>query len=215
MTRILLVDDHAVFRSGVRALLEREGDLVIAGEAGGADDALALLSRLEVDVVLLDLSLPGKGGAWFAERARRQHPRLALLVLTMHEDQSYLHQLFGIGALGYLLKKSSGSALVEAIRAVSRGQHYVDPALAGSLEADRVARTRPASAGGPEKLTAREREVARLLAWGHTNLEIAAKLNISDRTVETHRANVMSKLRLTTRADLVRFAVRHGLLDPA
>lgn len=211
--RILIADDHAVFRSGLKALLEKEPELEVVGETGDGWSTIKAACRTDVDVLLLDLSMPGLSGSRVAEAVLRERPHLAVVVLTMHEDEYYLQELFKIGARAFVLKKSSGTDVVQAIRAAYRGEHYVDPALAGHVISSYVGRT-PArkKEGRLELLTPREQEVCKLLAYGYTNTEIAEKLFISERTVETHRTNLMKKLDVKSRAELVRFAIDHGLL---
>ncbi len=209
---VFIVDDHAVFRSGIRALLEKEEDIQVAGECGSGLDMLQAMSSVKFDVLLLDLTMPGLPGPKVAEEALRRRPSLAIVVLTMHEDEYYLQELFRIGARGYVLKKSTGTELVQAIRAVYRGDNYIDPAMAKHVISPYVGRPTTKTATQLDVLTAREQEVCRLLAYGYTNAEVAAKLFISDRTVETHRNNIMSKLDLRSRAQLVRFAIDNGLL---
>jgi two-component system response regulator NreC len=204
--RIMLVDDHAVLRSGLRLLLEREEGLEPVGEAATAEDAIRALPRLRPDVVVLDIEMPGMGGLEGAARIRERAPDARILFLSMHDQARDVRQAFDAGADGYLLKTAADEDLVRAVRAVAGGERYVHPSLGAVLAA-------PPSAGPLGELTAREREVLRLLALGHTNQEIAESLIVSVRTVESHRAHVMTKLRVTTRAGLVRAALDAGLLD--
>jgi two-component system response regulator NreC len=204
--RILLVDDHAVLRSGLRLLLEREDGLEPVGEAATAEEALRALPRLTPDVVVMDLEMPGMGGLEGVERVRERAPEARVLVLSMHDQARDVRRAFDAGAHGYLPKAAADEDLVRAIRAVATGERYVHPSLGAALAA-------PQAAEGPvDELTDREREVLRLLALGHTNQEIAERLVVSVRTVESHRAHVMTKLRVSTRAGLVREALRAGLL---
>lgn len=211
--RILIADDHAVFRSGLRALLEKEKDLQVVAETGDGFATLEVLEAEAIDILLLDITMPKLTGPQVAERALKLNPRVAIVVLTMHEDAYYLQELFKIGVRGFVLKKSTGTDLLQAIRAAYRGDQYVDPALAGHLVSLFVGtRAGKASQGRLDALTPREREVCTLLAYGHTNGEIATRLHISERTVESHRNHITAKLDLRTRADLVRFAIDNGLL---
>jgi len=212
--RIFLTDDHAVFRSGLRALLEREPDFTIAGEAGTGTETLRMLAAAETDVLLLDISMPDLSGARIAEEALKRQPGLAIVALTMHEHEHYLREMFRVGAKGYVLKKSTGTEVVQAIRAAARGDVYVDPSMAALMVSPFVGRKPGAEARAAMQLTPREREVCGLLALGYTNTEVADSLHISARTVETHRSNIMAKLELGSRAELVRFAIEHGLLSP-
>ena len=204
--RILLVDDHAVLRSGLRLLLEREEGLEPVGEAETAEDAVRSLPRLQPDVVVIDIEMPGIGGIEGTERIKERAPEARVLVLSMHDRPQDVRRAFDAGADGYLPKAAADEDLVRAIRAVASGERYVHPSLGAALAA-------PAASAGPiDELTEREREVLRLLALGHTNQEIAEQLIVSVRTVESHRAHVMAKLRVTTRAGLVRAALDAGLL---
>ena len=211
--RILIADDHAIIRGGLKALVERETDMEIVAEASDGFEAAREAVARDIDVLLLDISMPGLTGPRVAETVLREKPHLAIVVLTMHEDDYYLQELFRLGVRGFVLKKSSGRDLVQAIRAAHRGEHYVDPSMAGRVISSFTGA--PASKESPERLaqlTRREQEVCKLLAYGHTNAEIAEQLSISDRTVETHRANIMAKLSVKSRAELVRFAIDNGLL---
>ena len=210
--RIWLADDHAVFRSGLRALIDAEPDLTVVGETGTGHDTIAAVRDESVDVLVLDLSMPGLRGPRVAEAVLEFQPDLAIVVLTMHDDEHYVRELFEIGARAFVLKKSTATALLQAIRAAHRGEQYVDPAVAPPLIASYVGKPPPKSAHRVDVLTAREKEVCRLLALGHTSREIGELLHISARTVETHRKHIMDKLELDSRAALVRFAIDNGLL---
>jgi two-component system response regulator NreC len=208
--RVLIVDDHPVVRSGLRLLLEAQPDLEVAGEAGTAERALFEALESRPDVILMDVVMPGKGGIDGLEPIRTALPDVKVLILSMQDDPSYLRQAFAVGASGYVLKEAVDAELVAAIREVAAGGRYVHPALGARLvAADAEAQARVAE----DPLSDREREVLRLLALGHTNQEIAGMLFISVRTAETHRAHIMQKLRLSTRAELVRYALSHGLLE--
>jgi DNA-binding NarL/FixJ family response regulator len=210
--RIAIADDHAVFRSGLRALLEKEHDIKIVAETGTGPETIVALGRNDVDVLILDINLPGLSGPRVAETVLKQNPRVAIVVLTMYDDEYYLQELFKIGARAFVLKKSTGTDLLQAIRAAYRGEQYVDPAMAGHVISSYVGRKAPKSkADRLDALSPREQEVCKLLAYGHTNAEIAQRLYISIRTVETHRTNIMAKLNLRSRAELVRFAIDNGL----
>ena len=210
--RVLIADDHAVFRSGLKALLERELDLEVVGEAGDGKATVEAINHHMFEVLLLDLSMPKLSGAEVAEYALKKQPGLAIVVLTMHEDEYYMQELFKIGARAFVLKKSTGTQLIEAIRIAHRGEQFIDPALAGHVISSYVGRTSKKVEGRFELLTPREQEVCTLLAYGHTNAEIAEKLFISERTIETHRTHILSKLQIKSRAELVRFAINHGLI---
>lgn len=210
--RIIIADDHAIFRSGLRALLEKEADFEVVAETGNGFDTVRAVSENAVDVLLLDLSMPGLTGAKVAEIVLAENPHLSIVVLTMHEDEYYLRELFKLGVRAFVLKKSTGRDLIQAIRAAGRGEQYVDPSLGGKLISTIYSAAPHRGAGRLDLLTPREQEVCALLAYGHTNAEIAEKLCISERTVETHRTNLTSKLGLKTRAELVRFAIENSLL---
>jgi two-component system response regulator NreC len=210
--RLIIADDHAMFRSGLRALLEKESDFEILAETGNGFDTLRAVSGAEVDVLLLDLSMPGLPGSKVAESVLETKPHLPIVILTMHEDEYYLRELLKIGVRSFVLKKSTGSDLVKAIRAAYRGESYVDPSLGGKLLSALCDPSPKNSGHRVDVLTPREQEVCTLLAFGHTNGEIADKLCISERTVESHRNNITAKLGLKSRAELVRFAIDNGLL---
>ncbi len=211
--RILIADDHALVRSGLRALLSAHSDLEVVGEAEDGTVVEESCRRLAPDVVLLDLTMPGLGGIAVIGDARRAAPRTKVLVLTMHEDEAYARQAARAGAAGYVLKKALATELVKAIRTVYRGSRYVDPVLeAAFFDPDPRLPDAGPRTGGADSISPREREVVSLVALGNTNAEIAAHLHISVKTVETHRARILEKLGLRSRADLVRFAIDHGLM---
>jgi two-component system response regulator NreC len=208
---VVIVDDHTLVRSGLRLLLEAERGFVVEDEAADAEQAIRLARLHKPDVVLLDVVMPGRSGIDAAPEILAAAPRARILVLSMQDDPSYVRQAFGAGASGYLLKEAADDELVQAVREVAAGNRYVHPALGARLAAAEAEAKARAEA---DPLSDREREVLRLLALGHTNQEIAKLLFISVRTAETHRAHVMQKLRLSTRAELVRHAIRQGLLEP-
>lgn len=216
-TRILLVDDHAVLRSGLRLLLDAQADLNVVGEAGDGHDAVTLARGLQPDLVLLDLNMPGGSGMAALTEIRKVAPTARVLILTMHDDEGYLRQALRSGASGYVLKKAADSELLSAIRAVMRGEVYVHASLTRALLDDLVAdggRAQPSS--GTDlwiALSEREYEVLKGVARGHTNAEIAQRLSLSVKTVETYRARGMEKLGLRTRAQLFQAALAKGLLD--
>jgi two-component system response regulator NreC len=211
--RILIADDHAVFRSGLKALLEKEPDMEVVGETGDGYETIRAVEENDIDVLILDITMPGLTGPKVAESALKQKPGLVIVVLTMHEDKYYLQELFRLGVRAYVLKKSTGTDVAQAIRAATKGDQYIDPALTNVVISSFVGRQLEKKKTGRLDLTTqREKEVLTLLAYGHTNGEIADKLCISERTVETHRTNIMSKLELKSRAELVRFAIDNGLL---
>jgi two-component system response regulator NreC len=207
---IVVVDDHAVVRSGLRLLLEAEEDFTVVAEAGNAREAVFEVRAHEPDVILLDLVMPGESGIEAVPKLLHEAPEAKILVLSMQDDPQYVREAFAAGAQGYVLKEAADADVVDAIRQVAAGGSYVHPALGARLvAADAAAR----AAAEADPLSDREREVLRLLALGHTNQEIAKQLFISVRTAETHRAHIMRKLGLETRAELVRYALEHGHLD--
>jgi DNA-binding NarL/FixJ family response regulator len=210
--RILIADDHGVLRAGLRALLSAESDLEVAGEAADGGETLRLVSELDPDVVLLDVNMPGPDGIEVTRRLKAVKPEVRVLILTVHEDEGLLREAIRAGASGYILKRAVESELIYAIHAVWRGDLYVHPAMTRALLQD-LHSTLVADEAPVEPLTPREMEVLRLIAEGHTNRQIAEVLSISVRTVESHRANLMSKLGLHSRVELVRYAKRHGILE--
>jgi two-component system, NarL family, response regulator NreC len=208
--RVLIVDDHAVVRAGLRLLLEAEDDLEPVGEAGSAREAIFETRALEPDVILLDVVMPEQSGLEVLPQLLHERPEAKVLVLSMQDDPQYVRQAFALGASGYVLKEAADTEVVSAVREVARGGRYVHPELGARLVA---AETDAARRAEEDPLSDREREVLRLLALGHTNQEIAKQLYISVRTAETHRAHIMQKLNLQSRAELVRYAIAHDLLD--
>jgi two-component system response regulator NreC len=208
--RAVVVDDHAVVRSGIKLLLDREDDIEVVGEAGNAKDAIFRARSLKPDVILLDVVMPGESGIDVLPSLLKESPDTKVLVLSMQDDPTYVREAFAAGASGYVLKEAADEEVVAAVREIADGGRYVHPALgARMVAADAEAK----AAAEADPLSEREREVLRLLALGHTNQEIAKMLYISVRTAETHRAHIMQKLRLSTRAELVRYALAQGLLD--
>jgi two-component system response regulator NreC len=213
--RVLIVDDHALVRSGLRALLSAQPDMEVVGEVADGAAVLEPCRRLAPDVVLIDLTMPGRGGIAATEDIRHVCPNTQVLVVTMHEDETYARQALLAGATGYVLKKAVVDELIDAIREARRGRRHIAATLAQAVETPNPPTSRrQAPASAVELLTSREREVVSLLALGHTNAETAARLHVSEKTVETHRMHVLAKLSLQTRADLVRFAIEHGLMTP-
>lgn len=208
--RVALCDDHAVVRSGLRAILEAEADLEVVGESGTAAEAVALAREAQPDVFVMDIGLPDRSGIAATAEVCQASPATRVLVLTVHDDVTYLRRAFDAGAVGYLVKEAADVELVQAVRQVAAGKQYVHPSLGAALLAREVAAARPAGPGG--ELSEREVEVLRLIAGGLTNAEIAARLYVSVRTVETHRAHIHQKLDVRTRAGLVRVAREAGVL---
>jgi len=209
--RIALCDDHAVVRSGLRRLLEAEPDLEVVGEAGSAGEAVEVATALRPDVLVMDIGLPDRSGIAATADVCAVSPTTRVLVLTAHDDVAYLRRAFDAGAAGYLVKEAADIELVQAVRQVASGKQYVHPTLGAALLAPDAATARPAGPGG--ELSEREVEVLALIANGLTNAEIAERIYVSVRTVETHRAHIHQKLNLRTRAELVRVARDAGLLE--
>lgn len=212
--KVLLVDDHAVVRSGLRMLLESQSDIEIVGEAESGERALQLTKELKPGVILMDIAMPDMSGIEATRRIKERHEDAAVLALTMHEDDQYFFEMLNAGASGYLPKRAAPDELVTAIRTVSRGEVFLYPSLATRLVQDYLHRV---DAGDQpviyDELTAREREVLILIAEGLTNAEIAEELVISPKTVDSHRENIMRKLNLHSRIDLVKYAIKKGLIE--
>ena len=210
MIRVLIVEDHAVVRSGLRRILDAESDVEVVGEAGTVREAVFEARSSKPDVILMDVVMPEQSGIEGAPEVLKEAPEARILMLSMQDDPRYVREAFAAGAAGYVLKEAADAEVVEAVRRVAAGESYVHPALGARLVAVESEEHRRAER---DPLSDRERQVLRLLALGHTNQEIARMLYISVRTAETHRAHVMQKLRLQTRADLVRYAIEQGLLE--
>lgn len=209
-TRVIVVDDHAVVRAGISLLLERNDGFEVVGEAGTADDAVSQARLHQPDVILLDLTMPGKSGIEVLPALREVVPNASVLILSMEDDPSYVRASFELGAKGYLLKEAANEDLLTALEEIASGREYLHPQLGARMQAAEAEYRRRQE---DDPLSEREREVLRLLALGHTNQEIAKMLYISVRTVESHRAHILTKLRLDTRAELVRYALAEGMLD--
>jgi two-component system response regulator NreC len=212
--RVLIADDHAIVREGVRMILAREDDIEVVGEAGDGEQAMQLVAERQPDVVIMDISMPGMGGIEATRRIRAQHPQVQVLVLTMHEDETYVFQLLRAGAAGYVLKRAAAQDLVQAVRAAARGEAFLYPSVARKVVADYLTRVeRGEDRERYDGLTAREKEILTLIAQGLSNQQIAERLFISIKTVQTHRAHILEKLGLHDRTELVRYAIRKGLIQ--
>jgi two-component system response regulator NreC len=209
--RVLLVDDHAILRAGLRRVLEAEEDIEVVAEAESAERALFEALEAKPDVAVVDVVMPGKSGIEATPDLVHAVPDMRILVLSMQDDPRYVRAAFEAGASGYVLKEAADNEVVGAVRTVAAGERYVHPALGARLVTAEVEERKRAEA---DPLSEREREVLRLVALGHTNQEIAQMLYISVRTAETHRAHIMQKLQLTSRAELVRHALEHRLIEP-
>ena len=211
--RLLLVDDHAVVRSGLRMLLESEPDVEIVGESGTAREALDAVPGLQPDIVLMDIGLPDMSGIDAARAIKRLRPETAIVALTIHEDEEYFFKMLEAGASGYVPKRAAPDELLTAIRAAAEGEVYLYPSLAKLLVKDYLAQEpQGRSAGTLDGLTSREQEVLAHLAEGSNSADIAEALNISPKTVARHRENIMRKLNLHSRTDLVKYAIRKGII---
>jgi two-component system response regulator NreC len=206
--KIVIADDHAVMRTGLRMLLEKEPDFKVVAEAGDVDSARRYVRAHRPQVLILDLQMPGEPSLPAIPQIREESPDTQIVILTMQEDPAFAREALRTGAIGYVLKEAASTQLVEAVRLALEGRTYLHPELGAKLASEP-----DAPSGPPDDLTERELEVLRLIALGHTNGEIAEQLYLSVRTVESHRAHIHQKLRLQTRAELVRYALAHDLLN--
>jgi two-component system, NarL family, response regulator NreC len=212
--RVMLVDDHAVVRVGLRMLLEGEADFEICGEAQSASEAVVQAVSLKPDVILMDIGLPDMSGIEATREIKRVYPEAAIVALTIHEDEEYFFKMLDAGASGYVPKRAAPEELLTAIRASYAGEVYLYPSLAKLLVQDFLGQQTAAKSGeSGNDLTAREQEVLALLADGDNNTEIGEKLNISPKTVARHRENIMSKLNMHSRTELVKYAIRKGIIE--
>jgi len=209
--RILIADDHAVVRSGLRALLSSHTELEFVGEAGDGIETMRLAETLQPDMILIDITMPPDNGIETAKRLKEKHPKINILFLTMHEDETLLHEALRAGASGYVIKRAEESEIIQAIHAAMRGDIYVHPAMTRALFDQPVA-TEHRRGSSVEELTPREVDVLRLLVRGNTNRQIGELLDLSVRTVENHRANLMGKLGLSSRVELVNYAEAQDML---
>ena len=210
--RILVVDDHATVRQGLKLLIDNQPDMEVIGEAADGHGVLEQATALKPDIVLMDISMPGLNGLVATRTLKRVQPAVRIIVLTRHEDETYLQELLRAGASGYVLKQSAPAEFLQAIRAVAAGGMYVDPAMTSRVNGGLLNRDRAASGRLRGSITERESEVLRLIAVGHSNKEVATQLKVSVKTVEVHKANAMRKLGLAGRVDVIRYAVLQGWL---
>ncbi len=206
--RILIADDHGIVRSGVKLLIDRQPDMEVVAEAEDGVEAIEKAIAEQPDLAILDVAMPRMTGLQATHEIRKQAPDVQILILSMHEDERYLFEALRAGAAGYVLKRAADQDLVEAVRAAGRGEPFLTPAAQQALIRDFLER------GEQPELTPREEEVVKLIAEAHTNKEIAEILHLSEKTVESHRANVLQKLGMRDRVELVRYAIRHGLVEP-
>jgi DNA-binding NarL/FixJ family response regulator len=206
--RILIADDHGIVRSGLKLLLDRQADLEVVAEAEDGVDALEKALSERPDLAILDVTMPRMTGLQATHEIKKQAPEVQVLILSMHEDERYLFEALRAGAAGYVLKRAADTDLLEAVRAAARGQPFLTASAQQSLIRDFLER------GEQPELTPREQEIVKLIAEAHTNREIAEILHLSEKTVESHRANVLQKLGMRDRVELVRYAIRNGLVEP-
>ncbi len=211
MTRVLIADDHGIVRSGLRLLLERQHDLEVIAEAADGVQARDLALSHRPDVAILDVGMPRMTGLQATREIKARAPEVRVLILSMHSEERYVFQALKVGASGYVLKGEADQDLVAAVRAVQRGEPFLTNAAERSLVRDWMA---DGATGPREPLSPREREVVTLIADAHTNREIAERLAVAEKTVESHRANVLRKLGMRDRVELVRYAIRRGLVEP-
>jgi DNA-binding NarL/FixJ family response regulator len=207
--KVLIADDHGIVRSGVKLLLDRQPDIQVVGEAEDGVDAVAKAIALRPDVAVLDVSMPRMTGLQATHEIKQQAPDTQVLILSMHDDERYLFEALRAGAAGYVLKQAADQDLVDAVRAAGRGEPFLTASAQQTLIRDFLDR-----GGQPVELTPREQEVVKLIAEAHTNKEIAEILHLSEKTVESHRARVLQKLGMRDRVELVRYAIRQGLVEP-
>ena len=210
MLHILIADDHGIVRSGIRMLIEREQGMSVVAEAEDGVEAVSLAISKRPDIAVLDVSMPRMTGIQATHEVKAQVPEVDVLLLSMHDDERYFYEALKAGAAGYVLKRAADTDLVEAIRAVARGEPFLSPGTQGRL----VKEWMESGEGPQDELTQRELEVVKLIAEAHTNRQIAELLNLSEKTVESHRANVLAKLGMRDRVELVRYAIRRGLIEP-
>ncbi len=211
--QIYLVDDHRILSESLKVLIDAHTDLQIIGHSDNGETAIEEISLLTPDVVILDISMPKMNGIETTVHLKKNHPKLNILILTRHQDHTFLREVLEAGASGYVLKRSAANDLIGAIHAVAAGGSYLDPQLASRLVQNFLGRELPEDITEISVLTKRELEVLKLMAWGHSNKEIAAQLKISVKTVESHKLNSMEKMGFSSRADVVRYAVRQGWLQ--
>jgi DNA-binding NarL/FixJ family response regulator len=209
--KVIIADDHGIVRSGLRLLLERQPDIEVVGEAADGAEARELAVRERPDLAILDVRMPKLTGLQVTREIKRQAPEVSVLILSMHDDERYLFEALKAGASGYVLKTQADADLLEAVRAVERGEPFLTPAAQQALIMDMLERGTDET---EEELTPREEQIVKLVAEAHTTRQIAELLHLSEKTVENHRANAMRKLGMRDRVELVRYAIRRGLIEP-
>jgi len=213
--RVILAEDHTIVRKGLRSLLEGEEDIEVIGEAGNGKEAITLVEQKKPDIVVMDIGMPELNGLEATRRIKKKFPQTKVLILTMHTNEEYVFEILQAGASGYIVKKAAPTELVSALRAVEQGESFLSPSISKKVIDEYLQRAGEAKRRGAfELLTDREREVLQLIAEGNSTRGIAGRLFISTKTVETHRSNLMEKLDLHGTADLTRYAIRTGIVDP-
>lgn len=219
MVRILIVDDHTLMRSGIRAILERSEDLRVVGEAGDGHEALRLIGELRPHVVLMDISIPGLNGLEVASKVRKEYPTIRIVFLSMHSSEEYILKALNVGAAGYVLKDATTNELELAVRSATKGETFLSPAVSTKVVGNYLAKfsgdSIPSNPDSFQLLTPRQREILQLIAEGYTTKDIAKKLALSVNTVEVHRANLMERLNIHDIAGLVRYAISAGIVQSA
>lgn len=210
---ILIADDHTLFRNGIRALLKDEQDMVIVGDANDGREAVRLAAQLKPNVILMDIAMPLLNGLEATRQIKREHPEINVLVLTMYDHEEYFRQMLEVGASGYIIKRAAFHELVAAIRAVHNGEAVLSPAITRLVLEDYLRRDSITKEDDPNTLSSREREVLQLIAEGKTSREIAEILNLSVKTVQSHRTNLMQKLDLHDRGDLIKYAIQKKIIE--
>ena len=211
--RIFIADDHALVREGLRLLIESQPDMEVVGVAESGQEAVQKACQLRPDLIVMDISMPGLSGVKASEQLKEECPEVKILVLTAHEEIGYLNRLLHLGVSGYLLKRAAGEELIHAIRTAISGGVYLDPTLVSRVVEGYSGKQSLQGALKGGELSEREAEVLRLIAWGYSNKEVAARLNVSVKTVEAHKSNLMKKLDLGSRVDIVRYALQRGWLQ--
>jgi DNA-binding NarL/FixJ family response regulator len=210
--RVLIAEDHETVREGLKMILRAQDDIEVVADVGDGRTAIDVAQTVRPDVILMDVSMPTLNGLKATAKLKVSCPEIHVLALTRHKDDGYLQQILKAGASGYFLKQSAASELIHAIRAVAKGGKYLDPAVAGRVMGSFAGRSLPSSDKLPE-ITEREAEVLRLISWGHSNKDIANRLDLSVKTVEVHKTNAMKKLGMSSRIDIVRYAVLQGWME--
>lgn len=211
--RILIVEDHMTVREGIKLLVRTQPDLEVVGEADCGETAISEVERLKPDLLIMDISMPNMNGLKATQRLRRLVPELKILILTRHTDDGYLQQLIAAGANGYVLKQSAPAELINAIRSIAKGNSYLDPTLTSRVMGGYVAKNTSLRGENKQELSDRENEVLRLIALGYSNNEIAANLSLSVKTIEVHKANSMRKLGISSRIEIVKYAILQGWMQ--